>query len=268
MEGQRENMLKSKYFWLHIGAMVLALCLLIAAVFFILGIYTHHGEKIPIPKLIDVNVERAGEMADGAGFEVIVADSVFVVGKRGGIIVAQNPAPGSFAKEGRKIYITVTKYSADMVSISTLPALYGKSYELKKKVLLEGFEIQSSIAGYQFDKGDPGQILKVLLGTDTIIDQNGIADNINIPRGGKLRFILSSKEGGKVEIPDLVCKTYDEAVFLTTNNVHLVIRSGQGGTYIITQEPAFSPGSVVERGDSIYVELSDARPPSCPEIGE
>jgi len=266
MEGQRENMLKSKYFWIHIGGMVIALCLLVAVVFSILGIYTHHGEKIPIPKLIDTKVSLAEETADNAGFEVIVADSVFVVGKRGGIIVAQNPSPGSYAKEGRKIYITVTKYSADMISISTLPALYGKSYELKKKVLLDGFEIQSSIAGYQFDKGDPGQILKVLLGSDTIIDHNGISENINIPRGGKLRFILSSKEGGNVEIPDLVCKTYDEAMFLTASNVQLVIRSGQGSEYIVTQDPPYSPGATVERGDSIFIDLSDTKPSSCPEV--
>lgn len=268
MKGQQENMFKSKYFWMHIGAMVVAICIVIAVVFSILGIYTHHGEKIPIPKLTESSSELALEMAEEAGFEVIVSDSIFVVGKRGGLIVAQNPLPGSFAKEGRKIYVTITKYSADMISIATLPALYGKSYELKKKVLLDGFEIQSSIAGYQFDKGDPGQILKVLLGTDTIIDQNGIAENINIPRGGKLRFILSSKEGGNVEIPDLICKTYDEAVFLTANNAQLVIRPGTSGQYIVDQLPVFAAGAMMERGDSIYIELSNNKPATCPEDTE
>lgn len=258
-------MLKSKYFWLHIGLIVLALCVLIAVVFSMLNMYTHHGEKIPIPKLIDVSLSLGEEMSEKDGFELIVSDSVFVVGKQGGIIVAQSPVPGSFAKEGRKIYITITKFSAEMVSIGTLPALYGKSYELKKKVLLDGFEIRSAIAGYQFDKGDPGQILKVLLGSDTIIDQNGINENVNIPRGGTLRFILSSKEGGKVEIPDLVCKSYDEAMFLTASNVQLIIRSGEGSEFIISQDPAFSPGITIERGDSIFIDLSDTKPPSCPE---
>lgn len=256
-------MFKSKYFWLHIGLILVAICVLIAIVFSLLGMYTHHGEKISIPKLLGLTVDRGNKLCDDAGFELIVSDSVFVVGQRGGAIIAQNPEPASFAKKGRKVYVTITKFSADMVSIATLPALYGKSYELKKKVLLDGFEIQSSIAGYLFDKGDPGQILKVILGTDTIIDQNGVAENINIPRGGKLRFILSSKEGGKVEVPDLVCKTYDEAIFLAASNYQLVIRSGEGGEYIISQEPAYVPGSVMERGDSISIVLSDTRPPQC-----
>jgi len=261
-------MFKSKYFWLHIGLILISICVFIAIVFSLLGMYTHHGEKIPIPKLLELTVDRGTKLCEDAGFELIVSDSVFVVGKRGGAIIAQNPEPTSFAKEGRKVYVTITKFSADMVSISTLPALYGKSYDLKKKVLLDGFEIQSSIAGYLFDKGDPGQILKVMLGSDTIIDQNGIAENINIPRGGKLRFILSSKKGGKVDVPDLICKTYDEALFLAASNYQLVIRSGEGGEYIISQDPSFSAGSVIERGDSIYIELSATRPPNCPETIE
>ncbi len=258
-------MFRSKYFWLHVGLVLLAICLLIAGVFSILNIYTHHGEKIPIPKLIDLNLSLGEQMSEKSGFELIVSDSVFVVGKQGGIIVAQSPIPGSFAKKRRKIYITITKFSAEMVSIGSLPALYGKSYELKKKVLLDGFEIRSAIAGYQFDKGDPGQILKVLLGTDTIIDHNGMNESINIPRGGTLRFILSSKEGGKVEVPDLVCKSYDEAMFLTASNVQLIIRSGEGSEFIISQEPSFSPGTTINRGDSIFIDLSDTKPPSCPE---
>ena len=261
-------MFKSKYFWLHIGLILIAICVLIAIVFSLLGMYTHHGEKIPIPKLLELTVDRGTNLCEDAGFELIVSDSVFVVGQRGGTIIAQNPEPASFAKEGRKVYVTITKFSADMISISTLPALYGKSYELKKKVLLDGFEIQSSVAGYLFDKGDPGQILKVILGTDTIIDQNGIAENVNIPRGGKLRFILSSKEGGNVQVPDLVCRTYDEAIFLAAGNFQLAIRSGEGGEYIISQEPAFAPGSVIERGDSISIILSDTRPLECPEAIE
>jgi len=257
-------MFKSKYFWFHIGLMVVAVGLLIALIFFVLGIYTHHGEKIPIPKLTDADINLAVEMAEDAGFEVIVSDSVFVVGKKGGMILAQNPLAGSFAKEGRKIYVTLTKYAPDMISVNSLPALYGKSYDLKKKVLLDGFEIQSSVAGYQFDKGDPGQILRVIYGTDTIIDQKGIKEDVNLPRGARLRFILSTKEGGRIEIPDLICKNYDEALFLAGNNVQVVVIKGQGGQYVTAQEPVFAPGMVMDRGDTIFVELSNTRPPDCP----
>ncbi|MBK6450091.1 hypothetical protein [Candidatus Brachybacter algidus] len=82
-------MFKSKYFWLHIGLILIAICVLIAIVFSLLGMYTHHGEKIPIPKLLELTVDRGTNLCEDAGFELIVSDSVFVVGQRGGTIIAQ-----------------------------------------------------------------------------------------------------------------------------------------------------------------------------------
>ncbi|MCO6460819.1 MAG: hypothetical protein J5I59_05410 [Saprospiraceae bacterium] len=257
-------MFKSKYFWIQVGLMVGSVLALVAITLFILRIYTHHGEKIPITRLINLDYTLASTMAKNDGFEVVVSDSVFVVGKKGGIILAQNPEEGTFAKEGRKIYVTLTKYSPDMIPVNTLPALYGKSYELKSKVLLEGFEIQSSIVGRMYDKGVPGQILKVIYGNDTIINEDGIKDKVSLPRGAKLKFIVSTQEGGQVMIPDFVCKMYDEAVFLAGNDLHLSVISGEGGKYVVSQQPEFIPDTKINRGDTIFVTLSNTLPPGCP----
>lgn len=258
-------MFKSKYFWIQVGLMFATFVVLVFITLFVLRIYTHHGEKIPITKLIDMEYNLASTMAEKDGFEVIVSDSVFVVGKKGGIILAQNPEQGTFAKEGRKIYVTVTKYSPDMIPVSSLPALYGKSFELKSRVLREGYEIQSEVVGNQFDKGIPGQILKVIYGTDTIISENGIKDNINLPRGAKLKFIISSQQGGQVLIPDFVCKTYEEVLFLASNDVHIIVASGNGGQYVVEQNPEFIPDYKINRGDTIFVSLSNTKPADCPE---
>lgn len=113
-------MFRSKYFWTHVGLMILAVGLLTGLIFFFLGLYTHHGEKIPISGLNGLQVELAKRQAEEDGFEVVVTDSVFIVGQKGGIVLAQNPEKGTFAKEGRKIYVTLSKYMPDMVPIGSL----------------------------------------------------------------------------------------------------------------------------------------------------
>lgn len=258
-------MFRSKYFWLHIALMVLTILLVIFLAFNVLKVYTRHGEKIAIPDLKEKNIETAKEIVAKEGFEIVITDSLFIVGKYGGLILAQNPLPGAFAKSGRTIYVTISKYSPDMVSVASLPALYGKSFDLKKKVLLDGFEINSEIVGEKFDKGLPGMILKVINGHDTIIDENGIKADVNIPRGSTLKFIVSSKEGGAISLPDFNCLSYDEALFFaSTNNLKLAVRSGSGGTYVIGQSPEFAPDAKINRGDSIWVDLSERKPENCP----
>ena len=85
---------------------------------FVLRIYTHHGEKIPITKLIDMEYNLASTMAEKDGFEVIVSDSVFVVGKKGGIILAQNPEQGTFTKKVENIRYG-NKVFTDMIPVSS-----------------------------------------------------------------------------------------------------------------------------------------------------
>ncbi len=257
-------MLRSKYFWTQVGLMILAAGLLVGLIFFILGIYTHHGEKISIPGLTGLQVDLATRQAEKDGFEVVVTDSVFIVGKNGGVVLAQNPEKGTFAKEGRKIYVTLTKFMPDMIPISALPALYGKNFELKKKVLVEGYEIQSVIVGQMYDAGEPGSILRVMYNNDTIIDAKGVRDNVSLPKGSKLQFIVSTNEGGQMEVPDLICRSYDEATFTVGTNFQISVSNGLGGKYIVSQDPAYTPGLKVNRGTTIFVELSNTRPPNCP----
>lgn len=260
------QLFKSKYFYINLAAIFAALFALILLSFFILRIYTRHGEKLSIPELKNKSLSAAQTEADNRGFEVIVTDSLFIVGKAGGIVLSQNPLPGAFAKKGRTIYLTISKFGADKVSINSLPSLYGKNFQLKQKVLKDAFEIQSEVSGYQFDPGEPGSILAVLYGDDTIIGLHGIKANVEIPKGSTLRFVLSNQEGGEVAIPDLVCSTLEEANFtLASSKLDLLIEGEVRDGYIINQNPSPNPYIKIKRGSSITVRLSSQRPADCPE---
>ena len=71
--------------------------------------YTHHGESLLLPDYRDFSIEDARNDAEKKSFELLVADSVFIVGKKGGLILDQNPKGDSKVKQNRKIYVTVTK---------------------------------------------------------------------------------------------------------------------------------------------------------------
>src|SRR5699024_6965010 len=135
----------------------------------------------------------------------------------GGIIIDQNPKKNSEVKQNRKIYVTVTKFTPDKIKVSQIPELYGKDFERKKKELEESFEINSEILGYEYDRGAPDQILKVLHNNEEIITSEFRKDEVEIEKGGTLQFVLSKNIGGALVMPDLICRTYSEAAFYVEN---------------------------------------------------
>lgn len=230
--------------------------------------YTHHGEKLNLPDFVDKSLSQAIQEAEKKSFRIVVADSVFLVGREGGIIIDQNPEKNSKVKRSRKIYVTVTKYTPDKIKVSQIPELYGKDFERKKKELEESFEISSEILGYEYDRGAPDQILKVLYNNEEIITSEFRKDEFEIDKGGTLHFVLSKNIGGAIIMPDLICRTYSEAAFYV-ENLNLVIgevtKDGlledEEGAYIYDQIPY--PGDNVLTGDTIQLFLSSTKPFNC-----
>ncbi|MDD4142540.1 MAG: PASTA domain-containing protein [Bacteroidales bacterium] len=82
--------------------------------------YTRHGEEVKIPDLINMSYDEILEcdLPDMFRFEVI--DSIYVPHYDAGIVVAQNPQPETNAKQGRKIYLTLTSASPGIVEMPNL----------------------------------------------------------------------------------------------------------------------------------------------------
>lgn len=230
--------------------------------------YTHHGEKLTLPDFTNETFAQAKKIADDQSFQLIVTDSIFRVDQVGGIILDQNPTENSEVKRGRKIYVTITKYTPEMVKVSQIPELYGKDYERKKKELENAFDIQSEISGYDYDQGASNQILKVLYNNEEIINSEFRKDDVEIEKGGTLQFILSKNIGGAITMPDLICKTYNEAAFYVENlNLYIgeVTKDGlledEQGAFIYDQEP--QAGDNIVTGDTIHLYLSSTKPFNC-----
>lgn len=263
--------LVSKTFWTQIGLMILVSVLLIFLLNLWLKQYTSHGQKLSLPDFVDKQLVDAERLASENNFNLVVEDSIYIVGKHGSIILNQNPQPGFNAKAGRKVYVTVTKHNADMIDISSLPVLYGENYERKKKELSVGYELNSKVVGSIYDIGPEGHIMMVIFENDTIIQRRKRVRNLEIPKGATLKFVLSKTTGGRIEIPNLICQTYDAAKFLLNG---YKLKAGEANAdatvedyaeaYVYRQEPAYESGKKVEMGTAFTLYLTSDKPESCP----
>lgn len=261
--------LRSQVFRHTALAIILFFGIVLLAAFLWLRIYTHHGQELAMPDYTGFQYEDAVKDAGRKRFRMSIQDSLHVLGKPGGEILKQNPAPGALVKSNRMIYVTITKRSADKILSGRLPEMYGKSYDRKKRELEEHFEIKSRIIDTRYDPGDPGQVLEVKYKGKTVMDSKGRDNSVQIEKGDYLDFIISARSGGKVEVPDLTCKTYEEAQFLLEGLGLVIGEVSQSGdiqdlntAYIISQEPG-PDGSMIEMESAIRVTVSQSKPATC-----
>lgn len=251
---------------IFIGIFIVAVFLL---VLFWLRMYTNHGQKLELPNFVEMDLKEASQKAEDETFQIIVNDSVHIIGKQGGIIMDQNPKAFSKVKENRKVYVTTTKYIADRITVSNLPSLYGREYERKKKEL-EYMDLNSRIKGYKYDEGEPNHILEVYYNGKLIISRDGRQNDVEIEKGGTLDFLLSEPTGGVTNIPNVTCLDYESAVFLIKSlkfKVGPVSDDGNisdaSSAYVVSQSPAYSEDGKMQIGDVISLTLSQEKPENC-----
>ncbi len=268
-EGDLLAYIKSMDFRKTLLAIIVFLGICMLASFLWLKMYTHHGEELAMPDYTGYKYEDALADAEKRKLRMSIQDSLHILGRPGGIILKQNPIPTSLVKSNRMIYVTITKRGKDKIISARLPEMYGKSYERKKQELADHFQIKSRIVDSKYDPGDPGQILSVLYKGEVITSAKGRNNEVQIEKGDYLEFVISAKTGGDVEIPDLTCKTYEEALFILEN---LNLKMGSikeidaiddtNAAYILYQEPTAN-GSMIQMESPIHVTIQQLKPGSC-----
>ena len=248
---------------------IIFLALVLLAVLLWLRFYTNHGQKLELPDYINQELVDAKNDAEDKTFEIIVTDSIHKVGRPGGMIIDQNPSPGSMVKEKRKIYVNVTKYAADRIKVADLPVLYGSEYD-QKRTELKYLDISSSVKSEKFDRGEPNHILEVWYNGKLIINNKVVKSDVEIENGGKLEFVISKPEGGKDFIPDLVCQEFiaaESKCMLSKFQIGRVTELGKitdrNTAYVVSQVPSFDGSSMISHNSAIAVTISQERPDAC-----
>ncbi len=260
-----------KRFLLHIFLMIALAAIILFVVFQWLKVYTNHGQEIELPSYIGQLYADAKEDASDKSFELIVNDSLHIVGKRGGEIISQNPNQGALVKENRKIYVDITKYTADTYSLKDdIPTMYGQEYE-RTKGKLANLQITSAIKSKKADKGEPNHILEVWYEGELIYGQNGPKPGVKIRKGSQLDFVVSKSTGEEVSIPDWRCKRLGLVLTLARFDKLKIgeiemkgLVTNRDSAIVIKQFPSPDPLSRIETGQAIDIIIQQEKPADCP----
>jgi len=130
----------SLYLWGNLLAMVLFVAALAWGVKYGLEVYTHHGEGIKVPKLVNMSFANAQLLLAQQGLELQVQDSGYNKRMPADCILAQTPGEGMAVKRGHVIYVTVNSPSSPSFTIPDV--VDNSSYrEAEAKLMALGFKL-------------------------------------------------------------------------------------------------------------------------------
>ena len=257
----------SPVFLKNFTGMILLIAALLLMTSWWMRCYTNHGESLQVHNYIGIPLEDAIKKANSRTFSIIVNDSIFVVGKPPLEVLEQDPKPLSRVKEERKIYLTVSKASPDMVNLPDISNGNEDFDQYRRK--LRSHSINAKIIDRKFsNKLEPNTIIEVLYNGEKITKE--LQDGYEVPMGCTLEFVVTERGGGTVPIPNLVCKDYDAASFLIGNfslNIGSIITDAtvtdQNSAYVWKQLPRHRAGVNMRIGEQIDLYLTQNRPENC-----
>ncbi|QKZ14596.1 PASTA domain-containing protein [Spirosoma sp. KUDC1026] len=217
---------------IHLGLILALLAALFLAFFFVyLPFTTNHGQTITVPDVTKLSLDEMQNILNDRDLRYEVSDCTFVAGALPLTIVQQYPRANMKVKEGRKIYITITKRVAPMVSMPKLTDLTDRSAELNLRSL--GLEIGERIYVPDVAKNS---VLRQLYNGKEIIP------GTPVPKGAKIDLEVGDGLGNTMfAVPDVVGKPLDEAK-LTIQGSSLKV-----GTIIPVDDPEKEVGTVVRQ---------------------
>ena len=253
----------SGIFLKNLAAALLLLTVLYLGLNYWLNSYTRHGESVEVANFIDRTVDDSRNMASSNKLRVQILDSVWVGSQTEQLVLEQSPKPGSRVKEDRTIYLTITKVVPPEVLLPPFKD-YGYDY-VRYAQMLQGLDLKATISRELYDpKQAPGTILYFLRDGKKFTDAD-LAEGVKMPKGSELNFVITEK-ASSVALPNLVCKTYDEARFIIESyglSVGSINGSSSPTAYVYQQRPSAEAGRRARTGSPVDVFLSDELPLGC-----
>lgn len=218
---------------------------------------TNHSQKLEVPDIIGMPLDRGIDLLSDNDMGYILVDSLFDPNLKPHEIIDQSPKKGNFVKENRKIYITINSVSPPSV---TLPNLVDMS-KRQAKLILESSGLRMGREIYQPD-----------IAKDAVLSfrVNGktITSDITLPKGSIVDLVLGDGLSAlDVEIPDLIGLTVMEAMaVLDAMQLTVGQISAQGSVkdqmsaYIYYQQPEYGSAVKVAPGDPVNLYVTNSIP--------
>lgn len=238
---------------LHIGIVVALFALLLFSFFsFYLPWSTNHDQKIKVPELKSLNVDKAQAMIDEENLRLEISDSVFNPDVPAFSVISQYPKAGGYVKQNRKIYITI---STDRPPLIKMPKLVDASL-LNAQMVLQSYGLKL------------GNVKKVPHFADNVVLKqlykgHDVADGSNIGKGAVIDLIVGDGQSNEeVDMPNLVGLSKDEAIEqlqshdLEVGSFNYDASSSKSSGTIVKQKPQYEEGKKINKGQTIDIWIA------------
>ncbi len=259
------SFLRSPAFLRNIAAILVTLGILYGLLVFSLRIFTHHGSSIQIQDFTGMTIDQAREKAAANQLTLVITDSVFILEANPGTILNQLPEPFSRIKKNRSVYVTINSFMPPQVVLPSLVGNYDYNQYTRK---LQRMGIKYRIIEKRFDqKLEANTILFFYFNGEEITDAR-LREGVKVPKGSTLDFVVTERRSDQVSIPDLTCKTYNQAAFvLSSMNLEIGQVFGEFANYdeawVYRQDPPESGDIMVPVGTRVNLYLSAEYPAAC-----
>lgn len=256
---------RSPIFLKNLGAILLLSVLSLFLLQGLLSWYTNHGESIQVQNYVGMQLAEAKQKAREKGLRIRVIEAAFDPDREPGIVTLQEPAALSRVKRKRSVYLTVTGSQPKEVQLPTLVGNYDYEQYTQK---LDVLKIRYAIRDKVYDpRQEENTILHFYYKGRKITDED-LRGGVRIPQGETLDFVVTVRQTGEVNLPNLRCRRYGEVRFLL-GSLNLIVGEVEGvsgypdDAYVVEQDPAYAPGRQVPVEATINLRLSTSRPDDC-----
>jgi eukaryotic-like serine/threonine-protein kinase len=112
--------LRSKYFFLNMGLIILSIVLVLFFAVKWLSVYTQHGETVDVPDFKGKNLKELDAFANGKDIRYQVIDSIYDPKSAPGTVLRQDPEAKTKVKRNRTVYLYVTGLLPPQLSMPKL----------------------------------------------------------------------------------------------------------------------------------------------------
>lgn len=250
----------SKVFLFNFGKIMGIVAGLLFLTFWGVKCFSRHGDSMKVDKYVDRNIKEVIREAEGNGFEIIITDSLYKEGFPADLVLDQNPTANSLVKEGRTIYLKITKAAGDLIQLPDIAGRDEIGFYIRNLEMLgvKAGRIDTVLDANLID----GTIKQVLVRGNDVTAILGGVPGVKVPQGSSVDFVISKRESDEAEVPNLVGKTADEcSLFL--ESVGLLLGTVTPDATVTNQNTARvtktlpEEGTMLKKGTAVNIFITE-----------
>ncbi len=229
------SMLGSRPFQLKVLIAVLSLVVLaVVCDKAVMPLIVNSGKTVTVPNIIGMQKQQAIDLLESQGLQVEKVAEQFNTNVQHGVVITQLPFPNSLVKEGRRVYLSVSKG----YEVITMPDLSMMS-QREAQLALMGMGLQVGTVSYDFRDSIP---------ENRVIRQSYMA-GMSVGSGTSVNLVLSKDSNATVIAPSLERLSQSDAM-QTLQDMNL-----QTGEVFSQSDETYAVGTVIKQSPAAGTRL-------------